>query len=121
MKKSVTLVEALTGFDFTLKHLDDTEITIYTGKGEVIGDHDKKIVRGLGMPFFNDSMSHGNLIIEFKVIMPKRGELSKDQLEGLSTILPGKINKRPANDDYIMLEDFEIENMNEKEEGGRKE
>lgn len=29
------------------------------------------------MPFFKDNMSHGNLIIEFKVEMPKRGELTK--------------------------------------------
>jgi hypothetical protein len=29
------------------------------------------------MPFFKDSMSYGNLIIEIKIEMPKRGELSK--------------------------------------------
>jgi hypothetical protein len=29
------------------------------------------------MPFFKDNMSHGNLIIEIKIEMPKRGELSK--------------------------------------------
>lgn len=73
-------MEALTGFDFKLKHLDGAELTIYTGKGEVVGDHDKKVVRGLGMPFHKDPMSHGNLIIEFKVMMPKRGDLNKEQL-----------------------------------------
>lgn len=77
MKKQITLLEALTGFDFKLKHLDGSELTIYTGKGQVVGDHDKKVVRGLGMPFHKDPMAHGNLIVEFKVIMPKRGELSK--------------------------------------------
>lgn len=63
MKKSITLREALTGFDFKIKHLDGTEYTIYTGKGEVISDEMKKVVRGLGMPFHKDPMSHGNLII----------------------------------------------------------
>lgn len=29
------------------------------------------------MPFYKDQMSHGNLIIEFTVEMPKRGEISK--------------------------------------------
>jgi hypothetical protein len=33
----------------------------------VIGDKSKKVVRGLGMPFYKDNMSHGNLIIEFKI------------------------------------------------------
>lgn len=58
----------------------------------------KKVVRGLGMPFFKDPMSHGNLIIQFHVIMPKRGEISKEQIDSLVAILPGKINKRPTGD-----------------------
>jgi len=41
---------------------------------------DKKVVRGLGMPYYKDPMSHGNLIIEFKVIMPKRGDITKENL-----------------------------------------
>lgn len=77
MKKTITLVESLIGFEFKLKHLDNTIYNIYIGKGEIVGDKEKKVVRGLGMPFFKDNMSHGNLIIEFKVEMPKRGELSK--------------------------------------------
>jgi len=32
----------------------------------------KKVVRGLGMPFHKDPLSHGNLVIEFHVVMPKR-------------------------------------------------
>jgi DnaJ-class molecular chaperone len=41
-----------------------------------MSDHTKKVVRGLGMPFHKDSLSHGNLIIDFHVIMPKRGTLT---------------------------------------------
>jgi len=63
MKKTVTLAEALVGFEFKLKHLDGAIYNIYTGRGEVIGDKEKKVVRGLGMPFFKDNMSNGNLII----------------------------------------------------------
>lgn len=33
----------------------------------MIGDKEKKIIRGLGMPFHKDSMSCGNLIIDFKI------------------------------------------------------
>jgi len=67
MKKKVTLVEALIGFEFKLKHLDGTVYTIYTSRGEVMGDKDKKMIRGLGLPFFKDPMSSGNLIIEFEI------------------------------------------------------
>ena len=34
--------------------------------------------------------------------MPKKGELTKEQLDALSTLLPGKINERPKGD-YDML------------------
>ena len=100
MKKKISLAESLCGFEFKLKHLDGNEHNIYTGKGEVIGDGDKKVVRGLGMPFFKDSMSHGNLVIDFNVVMPKRGTLTKEQLEELAKILPGKVNERPKDDKY---------------------
>lgn len=76
MKKDITLLEALTGLEFTLTHLDGHEYSIYTKKGEILSDKSKKVVGGLGMPFFKDSLSHGNLIIEFHVVMPKRGTLS---------------------------------------------
>lgn len=52
--------------------------------------------------------------------MPKRGELSKQQLEQLAKILPGKVNERPKDNNYNMLEDFEKENVNTSEEGGHK-
>lgn len=63
IKKDITLLEALTGFQFELKHLDGTSYPIYTGKGEIIGDGMKKMIRGFGMPFHRDPMSHGNLVI----------------------------------------------------------
>ncbi len=120
MKKTITLAESLIGFEFKLKHLDGTVYNIYTGRGEILSDKQKKVVRGLGMPFFKDSMSYGNLIIEIKIEMPKRGELSKQQLEQLAKLLPGKINERPKDNSYSMLEDFDKENVNTSEEGGHK-
>lgn len=73
MKKTITLVQSLIGFEFNLTHLDGAIYKIYTSKGQMIGDKEKKIIRGLGMPFHKDSMSCGNLIIDLKIQMPKRG------------------------------------------------
>lgn len=64
------------------------------------------------MPFFKDPMSSGNLIIEFKIEMPKRGELSAEKLTNLASLLPGKVNERPKDNNYEMLEDFDKENVN---------
>lgn len=52
LKKKITLVEALIGFEFQLKHLDGQTYNIYTARGEIISDKEKKTVRGLGMPHF---------------------------------------------------------------------
>jgi hypothetical protein len=38
--------------------------------------------------------------------MPKRAELNPEQLTTLSSILPGKINERPKDEHYEMLEDY---------------
>jgi DnaJ homolog subfamily A member 2 len=119
MNKHITLVEALIGFEFPLKHLDDQVYNIYTARGEVTADKTRKVVRGLGMPFLKSHSDHGNLIIDFKVDMPKRGELSKEQIEVLSALLPGKVNERPKGD-YHMLDDFDKEGVNTSEEGGKK-
>lgn len=76
IKKNIGLVEALLGFNFTFRHLDGKQFTLYTRPGDIVGDGHKKVVRNLGMPFFDEPEAFGNLIIQFKVVMPKRGELT---------------------------------------------
>jgi DnaJ family protein A protein 2 len=78
MKKKISLLEALTGFYFTIEHLDHSKLTISTNPGDVVMDGSKKIIKNKGMPFYKDSMNSGNLIIEFNVEYPKQGEL-KDE------------------------------------------
>jgi len=65
--KKITLLEALTGFHFELEHLDKTKLTIATAPNEIISDNEIKTIKGKGMPFFKDSMLHGNLFIKFSV------------------------------------------------------
>jgi DnaJ family protein A protein 2 len=100
IKKNIALIEALLGFNFTIAHLDGHEYTFYTHPGDIVGDGHKKVIKGLGMPFFDEPESRGNLIVEFKVVMPKRGELTAEQLKALSGALPGKINERPKGTNY---------------------
>lgn len=85
-----------------------------------MADKSRKVVRGLGMPLHKSHSDFGNLIIDFKVVMPKRGELTKEQIEALAGILPGKINEKPKGDNWHMLDDFDREGVNTSEEGGKK-
>jgi DnaJ family protein A protein 2 len=103
LKKNISLIEALLGFNFKLTHLDGREYIVYTQAGEVVGDHDKKIIKGLGMPFYKNDELRGNLVVEFKVTMPKRGDLTAQQLQVLSQVLPGQANTRPSDSNYEML------------------
>lgn len=66
-EKKITLLEALTGFNFTLPHLDDKKIIIATSPGEIIESNAFKTISNMGMPFFKDCMAYGNLIVNFKV------------------------------------------------------
>lgn len=54
------------------------------------------------MPHLKSHSDFGNLIIDFKIDMPHRGELTKEQLEALATILPGNVNEKPKGDWHML-------------------
>jgi len=70
LEKKISLLEALTGFNFALKHLDGESITIASNPGEIISSGATKTIRDKGMPFFKDAMSYGNLFIKFTIDFP---------------------------------------------------
>lgn len=72
LDKVITLKEALCGFTFKIKWLGGNVINVATLPGEVISDGQVKMIRGKGMPFFEDEISHGNLFIKIEVKMPPR-------------------------------------------------
>jgi DnaJ family protein A protein 2 len=53
MKKKITLVEALTGYSFSLTHLDSKSYRVQTTPGEVLADKSKRVLVGLGLPKYN--------------------------------------------------------------------
>jgi DnaJ family protein A protein 2 len=65
--KKISLLEALTGVTMEIEHLDGKKHVIATAPGEVLSNNEFKTARKLGMPFYRDPMSYGNLIVEFKV------------------------------------------------------
>lgn len=70
MDKEITLIEALTGVDFTLTHLDGRKIRIRNNPGDVITPEMQKTVENQGMPFHKKVYNNGNLIITFKIKFP---------------------------------------------------
>ncbi len=89
MDKEITLIEALTGLDFVLTHLDGRKVRIQNKPGEVIKPDSMFTVENLGMPFHKRTYQHGNLIIQFKIKFPtmidaKSSQLLQDALKGTS-------------------------------------
>lgn len=119
MAKKITLLEALTGANFKIRHLDGTEVTIASSPTDVIGPKTIKVVQGKGMPFYQDSISHGNLIIQFDVEFPTSGSIKKEHREVLKGILPGPKVKEAPGMDYCLMEDFDESMQNNSHEGGR--
>lgn len=78
--KNISLVEALSGVSIEIEHLDKKKYTLATAPGEIISNNEFKVIKKLGMPFYKDQMSYGNLIVEFKVDFPKKNYFSKEKI-----------------------------------------
>jgi DnaJ family protein B protein 11 len=77
IKLNITLKEALTGFEKSIKHIDQTDIKICCKS--IIEPESEKIIKGSGIK------ESGSLIIKFDITFPK--ELSDEQKEKIKEIL----------------------------------
>jgi len=88
MEYKLTLLEALAGFSFSIKHLDDRELLVKSEKGEIINPDDVRMIEGEGMPTHKRPFEKGNLYIHFTIEFPKPGSFNERQLKQLEEILP---------------------------------
>lgn len=79
MDKKITLLEALTGVNFTIMHLDGRIIRITNPSGSVIKPNDTMTCEDLGMPFHKTPYKFGNLFITFTVEFPD--EINQGQVK----------------------------------------
>ena len=104
MKKQISLLEALTKTEFMFKHLDDRVMKV--SYEEIIHPNQKMIIKGEGMPDFNDNLIHGDLIIYFDVVFPQ--SIEEERSKYLVKILPAP--KKQIWD--MLLEKTPEENIN---------
>jgi DnaJ family protein A protein 2 len=120
IEKTITLLEALSGCNFEIEHLDGKKLTVTTLPGEVISSGDIKTVKKKGLPFYKDPMGHGNLFVHFKVEFPKKGELKGEQLDQLRKILPGpKVAPFDRSKPFEYLDEYHETETNPNPEGGK--
>jgi DnaJ family protein A protein 2 len=118
--KKISLYEALTGTAFYVEQLDGKKILIATAPSDVITPNLVKEVKGKGMPFYKDAMSHGNLYITFTVEFPKKNELKNlDELKKTLPVPKDLITNVDQNK-AVFLEDFNESGQNTNAAGGRR-
>ena len=94
ISKTLSLNEALCGFEIAITHLDKREIIIKSRPGEIIkpetlqGQPFVKIVSGEGMPSKGNPFAKGNLYVLFRVDFPSDGELDEKTVSTLKETLP---------------------------------
>lgn len=119
-KKSITLRDALCGFDFMLEQLDGRMLHIVSKPGEIIkclgSDGTRpfvKVVDNEGMPTRSNPYVKGKLYVLFSVEFPEDGVLTGPQIKSLKEILPGSDEKItvPEDADECTLEKGDLEHF----------
>jgi len=107
-KKSLTLDEAICGFDMEIEHPDGMTTLRYSDTGG-IRQGQIKVFKGWGVPQLGGHLGmSGNLIVEFDVRFPKSGQITEDIAKQLKNIFDDgkiqweKLKKRPSQHNSIM-------------------
>lgn len=79
---TISLKEALCGFDFNISHISGKMLNFNNNPGNIISSNFKKTIPNLGFKRYDHV---GNFIISFNIIFPS--ELSQDKIRQLNDIL----------------------------------
>lgn len=116
--KKISLVEALTGFEFTIKTLDKRTLIVQSEPNVLYGSGCIRAIRDEGMPQEGNTSIQGNLYLRLTVKWPK--ELSPTRLKEIGKILKeGNTSGERINRNNADLEEIELEDVNIKKEKKR--
>jgi len=121
--KKINLLESLTGFEFTLTHLDERVLVIKTKPGDVTTPGQIRVIPDEGMPKHKNPFVKGNLYIKFTVDFPTSFSLSEEQIQNLSKALPSKniIGSLPMDHEEFFAEVFDENKHARSSKSGRQE
>lgn len=120
VEHTLSLTEALCGFQFALTHLDGRQLLVKSNPGEVIKPGQYKAINDEGMPQHGRPFMKGRLYIHFNVDFPESGLLSPDQCRTLETILPQKSSKHFSDMELDDCEETTMHDVNMEDEMRRK-
>ncbi|KAJ6835513.1 dnaJ protein-like protein 2-like [Iris pallida] len=120
VEHTLSLTEALCGFQFSLTHLDGRQLLIRSNPGEVVKPDQFKAINDEGMPHHQRPFMRGRLYIHFNVEFPGSGALSADQCRSLEKILPPRPSNRLSEMEIDECEETTLHDVKIEEEMRRK-
>ncbi|XP_030455500.1 dnaJ protein homolog [Syzygium oleosum] len=118
VEHTLSLTEALCGFQFVLTHLDGRQLLIKSNAGEVVKPDSFKAINDEGMPMYQRPFMKGKLYIHFTVDFPE--SLSPEQVEALQRVLPQKPASQLTEMELDECEETTLHDVNMEEEMRRK-
>lgn len=115
---TVSLTEALCGFQFVLTHLDGRKLLIKSKPGEIVKPDSSKAINDEGMPVYQTPFMKGNLYIHFTVEFPD--SLSPEQVKALEAVLPAKASSPLTDKELDECEETTLHGVNIEDEMMRK-
>ena len=88
VKKEITLVEALTGYEFHLPHLSGKVLRVKSAPNTVVKPGDLVVIENEGMPIKGSGLRNGNLFVQFDVKFPTASQVSGKKAQKLRELLP---------------------------------
>jgi len=108
----VPLVQALTGCQFIVTHLDGRHLVCKTAAREVLAPGHIKMVAEEGMPMQKNPFCKGNLYIRIDVEFPANGSLSPEDIAVLHAVLPQGTPPMISDDcEEVRLHDADLSQM----------
>ncbi|KAL7751926.1 DnaJ-like protein xdj1 [Sorochytrium milnesiophthora] len=95
VKLTISLREALCGFERHVKHLDGRFLCIVQPAGHVVRPGEFKRIVGEGMPR-KRTHDHGDLYVRFDVEYPKDGWTTAGKLDTLAQLLPDSVKQKAS-------------------------
>ncbi|KAM3324745.1 hypothetical protein P3S67_005897 [Capsicum chacoense] len=118
VEHTLSLTEALCGFQFISTHLDNRQLIIKSQPGEVVKPDQFKAINDEGMPMYGRPFMRGKLYIHFTVEFPDT--LSPDQCKNLEAVLPAKPKTQMTDMELDECEETTLHDVNIEEEMRRK-
>jgi len=117
----ISLLEALTGYDLIVEHLDGKKLHVKNIAGDIVKPGVLKTVKECGMPFFDAPYKYGNLYINFNIVFPDT--IDKEQKESLEKLFKNLIREKKEEkyDESYTLSAFDPSDENTHYGGGKKE